>query len=106
MTSYYGPFTIVLWSVHNRVIRLTRGNVPRYEWPMPLRLGFAARTCAAFHVLRTGDYQPATDYLRGVRDGLDEGLAMAWGEFQRCFPGIGPAPDAPAKHSVSPFHEP
>lgn len=57
---------------------------------MPSRLGPAGRLRAALHVLRTGNYQPASAYLHGVRDGLDEGFALAWEELQRRFPGLGP----------------
>ncbi|WP_143765245.1 hypothetical protein [Catenulispora acidiphila] len=73
---------------------------------MPLQLGLGGRLRAALHVLRSGDYQPASAYLCGVRDGLDQGLDMAWSEMQRRFPELGPAPHVPANSCVSLFPEP
>lgn len=64
-------------------------------------LGLAGRLRASLHVLRTGDYQPASDYLRGVRHGLDCGLAIAWGELQQRWPEIGSAPDPQRRQAPS-----
>lgn len=55
-------------------------------------LGLADRLRASLHVIRTGDYQPASAYLRGHRAGLDNGIQIAWDELSRRYPHIGQAP--------------
>lgn len=37
----------------------------------------ADRIRTAWHILRTGDYQPAAAYLKGVSHGLDTGIRIA-----------------------------
>lgn len=73
---------------------------------MPFKLGPIQRVRTAFHVLRTGDYQPANAYLRGYRYGLDNGIDLAWQEFQRCFGDIGPVPQVPAESVCRPSMNP